>query len=109
MMSKGAGHTFPNLNERINMKRQRYPAMMEITMKLDEDVLSSLRRSPNEFARDMRLAAAIHWYKRGEVSQEKAAQVAGLDRTDFLLALPREGEDAFVVDFANLDKELKRG
>lgn len=45
--------------------------MMEITMKLDEDVLSSLRRSPNEFARDMRLAAAIHWYKRGEVSQEE--------------------------------------
>ena len=52
--------------------------MMEITMKLDEDVLSALRRSPSEFAREMRLAAAIHWYKRGEISQEKAAQVAGL-------------------------------
>ncbi len=78
-------------------------------MKLDEDVLSALRRSPSEFAQDMRLAAAVHWYKRGEISQEKAAQVAGLDRTDFLLALGREGEDAFAVDFANLDRELKRG
>ena len=57
----------------------------------------------------MRLAAAIHWYKRGEVSQEKAAQVAGLDRTDFLLALAREGEDAFAVDLADLEKELQRG
>jgi predicted HTH domain antitoxin len=83
--------------------------MMEITMNLDEDVLSALRRSPSEFAREMRLAVAIHWYKRGEVSQEKAAQVAGLDRTDFLLALAREGEDAFVVDFADLERELKRG
>jgi predicted HTH domain antitoxin len=83
--------------------------MMEITMKLDNDVLSALRRSPDEFASEMRLAAAIHWYKRGEVSQEKAAQVAGLDRTDFLLALAREGEDAFVVDFADLDRELQRG
>ena len=46
---------------------------------------------------------------RGEISQEKAAQVAGLDRTDFLLALAREGEDAFVVDFADLEKELQRG
>ena len=82
--------------------------MMEITMKLDEDVLSALGRSPDEFANDLRLAAAIHWYKRGEVSQEKAAQVAGLDRTDFLLALAREGEDAFVVDFADLDRELER-
>ncbi len=82
---------------------------MEITMTLDEDVLSALRRSPNEFAREMRFAAAVHWYERGEISQEKAAQVAGLDRTDFLLALAREGEDAFVVDFADVERELKRG
>ncbi len=83
--------------------------MMEITMKLDEDVLSALRRSPDEFANEMRLAAAIHWYKRGEISQEKAAQVAGLDRTDFLLALAREGEDAFVVDTTLLARELQHG
>ena len=83
--------------------------MLEITMKLDQDLLSALRRSPDQFANEMRLAAAIHWYKRGEISQEKAAQVAGLDRTDFLLALAREGEDAFVVDFADLDRELSRG
>ena len=83
--------------------------MMEITMKLDHDVLSALRRSPDEFANEMRLAAAIHWYTRGEISQEKAAQVAGLERTDFLLALAREGEDAFVVDFADLERELQRG
>ena len=78
-------------------------------MKMDEDVLSALRRSPDEFANKMRLAAAIHWCERGEISQEKAAQVAGLDRTDFLLALAREGEDAFVVDFADLERELQRG
>ena len=82
---------------------------MEITLELDEDVLSALRRSPDEFARELRLAAAIHWYERGEISQEKAAAVAGLDRTDFLLALAREGADAFVVDFADLAKELQRG
>ena len=50
-----------------------------------------------------------YWYKRGEISQEKAAQIAGLDRTDFLLELAREGEDAFVVDFADLERELQRG
>jgi len=97
-----------HLPQRI-MVQHEVARMMEITMKLDEDVLSALRRSPDEFANQMRLAAAIHWYKRGEISQEKAAQVAGLDRTDFLLALAREGEDAFVVDFADLDRELQRG
>jgi predicted HTH domain antitoxin len=83
--------------------------MMEITLQLDEDVLAALRRSPEEFARELRLAAAIHWYERGELSQEKAAAVAGLDRTDFLRALAREGADAFVVDFTDLSKELERG
>jgi predicted HTH domain antitoxin len=83
--------------------------MTQITLSLDEDVFSALRRSPQEFANKLRLAAAIHWYERGEISQEKAAHLAGLDRTDFLLALAREGETAFVVDFDDLARELQRG
>ena len=78
-------------------------------MKLDQGVLSALRRSLDEFVNEMRLVAAIHWYKCGEISQEKAAQVAQLSHTVFLLALAREGEDAFVVDFADLERELQRG
>jgi hypothetical protein len=53
----------------------------------------------------MRLASAIHSYKRGEISQEKRRRL--LYCTDFLLALAREGENAFVVDLADLDRELK--
>jgi hypothetical protein len=51
---------------------------------MEEDVFAALRRSPEEFVRELRLAAAIHWYECGEISQEKAAAIAGLDRTDFL-------------------------
>lgn len=83
--------------------------MATLTLDLPEELFSALRRSPDEFGREMRLAAAIHWYQRGQVSQEKAAQIAGLDRTDFLSALAREGVDAFVVDFEDLDRELSRG
>jgi predicted HTH domain antitoxin len=83
--------------------------MTTLTLELPEEVFSALRRSPQEFGRELRLAAAIHWYQRGQISQEKAAQVAGLDRTDFLLALAREGVDAFVVDFDDLERELERG
>lgn len=75
---------------------------------LPPEVYSALRRSPEEFVREMRLAAAIHWYERGLISQEKAAQVAGLDRTDFLLALSRERVDAFAVDIEELRRELER-
>lgn len=83
--------------------------MPTVSLDLPEDVFSALRRSPDEFVRELRLAAAIHWYERGEISQEKAAEIAGLDRTDFLLALAREQADAFVVDFDDLKRELDRG
>lgn len=83
--------------------------MTEITLRMEEDVFAALRRSPEEFVRELRLAAAIHWYERGEISQEKAAAIPDLDRTDFLLELARRGENAFIVDFADLEKELQRG
>ena len=76
---------------------------------MPDDVFSALRRSPDEFAREMRLAAAVHWYSRGEISQEKATQIAGLDRMDFLLELARQKVDAFVVDFDDLKRELHLG
>jgi predicted HTH domain antitoxin len=82
--------------------------MRTVTLELPEEVFSALRRSPEEFVRELRLAAAIYWYERGEISQEKAAQIAGLDRTDFLLALAREQAEAFVVDLADLKRELNR-
>jgi predicted HTH domain antitoxin len=56
-----------------------------------------------------RLPAAAVWYEQGKVSQELAARIAGLSRTDFLLALARMGKDSFQVDFGDLDRELARG
>ncbi len=83
--------------------------MPSVILDFPESVFSAPPRPPDEFARELRLAAAIHWYERGEISQEKAAHIAGLDRTDFLAALAREQADAFVVDFADLKRELERG
>ncbi len=80
--------------------------MTTIQLTVPDGAFSALRRSPDEFADEMRLAAAIHWYSRGMISQERAADIAGLDRTDFLLTLAREGIDAFVVDFRSLRREL---
>ena len=83
--------------------------MPTVKMDFSEDVFSSLRRSPEEFAQEMRLAAAIYWYARGEVSQEKAAQIAGMDRADFLAALAHRRVDVFTVDMEELKRELNDG
>lgn len=83
--------------------------MTTVTMQFPDEVFSALRRSPGEFARELRVAAAIHWYERGELSQEKAALVAGLTRTQFLMGLARAKSNAFVVDFEDLKRELSLG
>lgn len=83
--------------------------MATLTIDLPEEVFSALRRSPDEFTRELRLAATMHWYQRGVISQEKAGQIAGLHRVDFLLALAREKVPAFHVDIDELRRELDRG
>jgi predicted HTH domain antitoxin len=83
--------------------------MAVVPVTVPDEAFAALRRSPTEFADALRLPAAIHWYSRGSVSQERAAQIAGLDRTDFLMALAREGVDAFTVDMKSLERELGDG
>ncbi|GCL42558.1 UPF0175 family protein [Dolichospermum planctonicum] len=82
--------------------------MTKINLNLPPEVFSARRLSPDDFVRDMRLAAAIYWYQKAEISQEKAAQIADLNRRDFLAALAREQVDVFSVDFDDLEQELAR-
>jgi predicted HTH domain antitoxin len=65
--------------------------MVTVHVELPEEAFSALRRSPDEMAGDLRLAAAVHWYSRGLISQERAAQAAGLDRTESWWAFRRSG------------------
>ena len=80
--------------------------MTPLNITIPDSALSALRRSPTEFGREMKLAAAIHWYQCGVMSQERAAELAGLNRRDFIRALAREGVDVFVLDDASLAREL---
>jgi predicted HTH domain antitoxin len=80
--------------------------MTTVTLQMPDEVLAWLREEPEGFGAELRLAAAMNWYRRGTVSQEVAAQVAGLDRTDFLLALARHGEDVFRISLTDLSREV---
>ena len=63
--------------------------MQTISINLPDTAFAALRKAPDEFAREMRIAAAVKWYELGELSQGKAAEVAGLTRADFINALAR--------------------
>ena len=68
-------------------------------------VFSALRQSPDEFTRDMRLAAAVKWYEMGRVSQEKAAEIAGMNREDFLMELSKFEVSPFQYSVEEVLKE----
>lgn len=63
--------------------------MKTLSIQLPETVFSALRKNPDEFVQEMRIAAAVKWYELGEISQGKAAEIAGLTRSDFINALSR--------------------
>ena len=58
--------------------------MPTIAIDVPEGALSALRLSPAEFVKEMRVAAALRWYSHGELSQSKAAEIAGTSRAEFI-------------------------
>jgi predicted HTH domain antitoxin len=90
-------------------KERRNGKMTTLTLEMPDEIFAATRNGPDGLKREFRLAAAATWYREARISQEVAAQIAGLGRTDFLLALARMGEDSFIVDFSDLDKELSHG
>jgi predicted HTH domain antitoxin len=81
--------------------------MKSYTIELPESVFSSLRKSPDEFMLEMKYAAVVKWYELGEISQDKAAEIAGLSRYEFLLLLGRYKVSAIQYTPEILAEELK--
>ncbi len=54
---------------------------------LPKSAFSALRKTPAEFVVEMKYAAVVKWYEAEMISQDKAAEIAGLSRYDFLALL----------------------
>jgi predicted HTH domain antitoxin len=81
---------------------------VKIPIDLPESVFSALRRSPDGFVKEKRLAAAVKWYEIGLISQSEAAEIAGVSRTDFLQSLARFQVSPFQETPEELLEGLKR-
>ncbi len=82
--------------------------MSQVVFDFPPSVFSALRKSPSEFAAEMQLAAAIHWFSQGLISQGKAAEIAALSRAEFLEELFRRKIPAIQVTLDELREELAR-
>ena len=82
--------------------------MGKITIELPEGVFSAVRRSPQEFVQEMRIAAALLWYSQGEISQSKGAEIAGTSRARFIDELARRRIPLVQATLDELREEMAR-
>lgn len=82
--------------------------MVQMTIEMPESALAALRKSPEDFAKEMRLAAAVKWYELRQLSQERAASIADLSRAEFIVALGRFGVSAFQYSVDEIMEEADR-
>ncbi len=82
---------------------------MPVALKFDmpEGAFSALRKSPDEFTKELRLAAAVKWYEMGIISQEKAEEIAGLSRAEFISSLSRFNVSPFQYTVEEIAEELR--
>lgn len=83
--------------------------MTTVTIALPDDLLAALHRSPVEMQAEVRLAAAVDWYRRGLLSQGRAAEIAGVPRADFIDALAARRIEVVQVEPDELPRELGDG
>ena len=81
--------------------------MTELIVQLPESAFAALRKEPAEFAVEMRIAATVKWYELGIISQEKAAEIAGLSRVQFINALNRLHVSPMQYSNEDLTEELR--
>jgi predicted HTH domain antitoxin len=87
---------------------ERYMSIKTYPVELPESAFSALRKAPAEFVDEMKYATVVKWYEAGMISQDKAAEIAGLSRYDFLSLLARYEVSAIHTPHL-LEEELGQG
>lgn len=78
----------------------------QLTIPFSDDLLLSLKESPEEFAAEARLLLATKLYELGRVSTGRAAELAGMSRVEFMLSLHRFSLSPVGVDPDELESDL---
>ncbi len=79
---------------------------MKITMDIPHNSLSITKERPDDFARSLRIAAAVKWYELGRISQSKAAELIGCTRIELFNHLRDYNVSPMQMVTDDLEREL---
>ncbi len=82
--------------------------MTMVQVDLPEGAFSALHSDPAEMSVNMRQAAAVKWYEMRWISQEKAAQIAGVSRSEFIQLLQQFQVSPFQYTEEEIEQELRQ-
>lgn len=83
-------------------------ADQRVTVDCPEEVLISLKEDRESFARELRTLAAVKLYELGKLSSGRAAQLAGMGRVQFIMALPRYRVSALDITAREIEDDAGR-
>ncbi len=80
---------------------------INIQLQLPESIFSTLQKGKEEIASLLKICTAVKLYELQQLSQERAAELAGMTRTEFLLALKDFKISPYQYSFDEVKQEVE--
>ena len=81
--------------------------MSIISLEIPEEILISLKETPETIQKELPLLAAIKLFELGKLSSGRAAQLAGMPRVEFLMLLGRYQVSPFALNAEEIEQDIQ--